>query len=227
MKLVIFDCDGTIADSQHMIVAAMDEAFRVANLPPPPRQAVVQVIGLSLVQAVADVLPEAERERAPDVAEEYKSAFHALRASGSKQEPLFPGVRDALHTLQRNGTLLGVATGKSVRGVKHLLEREGLTGLFSTIQTADTNPSKPHPAMIEMAMAETGADAHETVMIGDTTFDMLMARSAGVAAIGVAWGYHPVEALRNAGAAAIVADAGAMLEAIERLTTPRVEAERA
>lgn len=226
MTLVIFDCDGTIADSQHMIVEAMNGAFAAALLPEPPREEVVRVIGLSLEQAVRDLLPEAEAGRAAQIAEDYKQAFHVLRAAGVRQEPLFPGMRDAILRLKAQGHVLGIATGKSVRGVKLLLEREGLAGHFDTIQTADTHPSKPHPSMIEVAMLETGARPHETVMIGDTVFDMAMARNAGVAAVGVGWGYHPVEALIEAGADVIAADAGEMLAAIAGLTAP-IEAARA
>jgi phosphoglycolate phosphatase len=220
MQLAIFDCDGTIADSQHMIVEAMNGAFATARLPQPAREDVVAVIGLSLEQAVRELLPETGAGGAAQIAEDYKQAFHALRAAGVQQEPLFPGMRDAILRLKADGFLLGIATGKSVRGVKVLLEREGLLGEFDTIQTADTHPSKPHPSMIEVAMLETGQQPHETVMIGDTVFDMAMARNAGVAAIGVGWGYHATDALIEAGADVIAGDAGDMLAAIARLTAP-------
>lgn len=214
MQLVIFDCDGTIADSQHMIVAAMNEAFRVAGLTTPPREAVVQVIGLSLEHAVRQLLPEELHARAAAMAEDYKGAFHELRAAGLPQEPLFPGLKSAITHLHQSGAVLGIATGKSRRGVRVLLEREGLSEMFATIQTADTHPSKPHPSMIETALAETGADAASTVMVGDTTYDMAMARNAGVRALGVSWGYHPVSALHDAGAHEVVADAAALLAAL-------------
>lgn len=223
MQLAIFDCDGTIADSQHMIVAAMTEAFRFADLPPPPREAVVRVIGLSLEHAVRDVLPEALHGRAADIAEDYKRAFHALRDAGLPQEPLFPGMKAAILHLHQLGVCLGIATGKSRRGVRLLLEREGLIDVFDTIQTADTHPSKPHPSMIEAAMTETGANARDTVMIGDTTFDMAMARNASVTAIGVAWGYHPAAALRETGADVIVDDAADMLAALARYAATQSE----
>lgn len=216
MQLVIFDCDGTIADSQHMIVAAMNEAFRVAALPEPPRDAVVQVIGLSLESAVRELLPEELHARAAVIAEDYKNAFHDLRAAGLPQEPLFPGMKSAITFLHQQGALLGIATGKSRRGVRLLLEREGLADAFVTVQTADTHPSKPDPSMIDTAMAETGARPDETLVIGDTTFDMAMARNAGVRAIGVAWGYHPIAALRDAGADVIVEDAAGLLAEVAR-----------
>lgn len=223
MQLAIFDCDGTIADSQHMIVAAMAEAFRVTGLPAPPREAVVRVIGLSLEHAVRELVPEALHARAAAIAEDYKSSFHALRDAGLPPEPLFPGLKAAILQLKQQGVRLGIATGKSRRGVRLLLEREGLADAFDTIQTADTHPSKPHPSMIDAAMAETGANAGDTVMIGDTTFDMAMAVNAGVHGVGVAWGYHPVAALREAGAGVIVADAAAMLETLARYAATRKE----
>lgn len=215
MALFIFDCDGTIADSQHMIVAAMTEAFRVAELPTPPREQIVQVIGLSLEHAVRELLPERELERSGVIAEDYKGAFRALRSGGHPEEPLFPGMKAAIETLLATSAQLGIATGKSRRGVNILLQREGLSDAFSTIQTADTHPSKPHPSMIEAAMLDTGSERHETVMIGDTTFDMSMAKNAGVTAVGVGWGYHSADLLKQAGADIICDDAVNLLAALQ------------
>jgi len=207
LKLVVFDCDGTIVDSQHMIVAAMEQAFTGSGLPMPGRTAILSVVGLSLEQAVRRLLPPAIDTDIGALAEAYKSAFGELRRDKAHQEPLYPGVREALRTLANEpGVLLGVATGKSRRGLAAVLEREGLADLFVTIQTADTHPSKPHPAMLRAAMAEAGTDAHRTLMVGDTTYDIGMARDAGARAIGVAWGYHPVSELEAAGAHRVLAD---------------------
>jgi phosphoglycolate phosphatase len=204
-KLVLFDCDGTIVDSQHMIVAAMTGAFAEVGLVAPPRADILSVVGLSLIPAVTRLLPA---DVAPDVVREvvelYKNGFQVLRRDPINHEPLYPGAREVIHALAaREDVVLGVATGKSRRGVDVLFEREGLTDLFVTIQTADDHPSKPHPSMIHRALAETTAGADRTVMIGDTTYDIEMARAAGVTAIGVSWGYHQVEDLALAGAAAI------------------------
>jgi phosphoglycolate phosphatase len=126
---------------------------------------------------------------------------------------MFPGASDAIGALSsRDDILLGIATGKSRRGVNGLLEREGLEGVFATIMTADDAPSKPHPAMIERAMDAVGAIPEDTVMIGDTTFDMLMARAASVTAIGVGWGYHEARELSEAGASAVVEDFASLLK---------------
>ncbi len=201
MKLVIFDCDGTLVDSQGIIFAAMKGAFVAHGLTCPPRAEVLSIVGLSLQEAVARLLPDADVADVREVADAYKNAFGDLRADPAHAEPMYDGARAAIETLAaRDDVLLGVATGKSRRGVRVLFEREGLTPYFTTIQTADTHPSKPHPSMIATAMVEAGATAEQTVMIGDTTFDVDMALAAGVHAIGVEWGYHPAETLRAAGA---------------------------
>lgn len=201
LKLVIFDCDGTILDSQHSIVAAMAHAFSEVGLVPPDRQAVLSVVGLSLPQAVERLLPGHDTALVHRISDTYKSCFREIRHQNDHREPLYPGMREAIAALaRRDDVVLGIATGKSRRGVRDLLEREGWTHLFPTIQTADTNPSKPHPAMILTAMAEAGTEPMRTIMIGDTTFDIEMARAAEVHALGVSWGYHPVASLTRAGA---------------------------
>jgi len=206
MYLIIFDCDGTLVDSQHIIVAAMTRAFHANGLELPMRDQILSIVGLSLPLAVARLLPEdADPALVARVSEAYREAFFELRQDPCHQEPMFPGALETIRELSsRPNVVLGVATGKSRRGVKALFERFGIGEHFFTIQTADTHPSKPHPSMILQAMAEAGAEPHRTVMIGDTTYDIEMARAAGVGAIGVSWGYHPVVALEAAGAHLIV-----------------------
>jgi phosphoglycolate phosphatase len=199
-RLAVFDCDGTLVDSQAAICRAMDECFACHGLTPPERHATRRIVGLSLPQAMRALLPEAEPRLHELLAETYKSAFHRHRAEGLVEEPLFEGIVEAVRALDDAGWLLGVATGKSDRGLRLCLERHGLHGRFVTLQTADRHPSKPHPAMLQAAIAEAGAAPETTVMIGDTSFDMMMACEAGAHALGVDWGYHDAEELRSAGA---------------------------
>lgn len=153
----------------------------------------------------------------------YRDAFFELRRSGHIGDPLFPGIREALETLAAQAdTLLGIATGKSRRGVHALIEREGWTGLFATIQTADDAPSKPHPGMLFQAMAATGTGPDNAVMIGDTSYDMLMAQAAHMTGIGVTWGYHDAAELIEAGASPVVADVPELLAALTRSTQRRI-----
>jgi phosphoglycolate phosphatase len=200
VRLAIFDCDGTLVDSQANICLAMEDCFASAGLPAPPRERTLRVVGLSLVEAMRAMAPEVEDTLHVALAEGYKTAFQRLRGRGLVDEPLYDGVGDLLDTLEADGWLLGVATGKSDRGLRLCLERHGLAGRFVTLQTADRHPSKPHPSMVEAALAETGADADLSMMIGDTSYDMAMARAAGVRAVGAAWGYHETDALIAAGA---------------------------
>jgi phosphoglycolate phosphatase len=202
VKLIIFDVDGTLVDSQDLIVAAQRESFRAHGLAPPTRERSLSIVGLSLVEAMRVLAPNGPAE---SLAEGYKAAFHRLRANPAYREPLFPGAAELLGELsRRDDVLLGIATGKSRRGVAHLLQRHGWERVFATIQTADDHPSKPDPAMLEQALAETGVEPRDSVMVGDSTFDMAMARAAGIGAIGVAWGYHRPDALRETGAEAIM-----------------------
>lgn len=203
-RLIVFDYDGTLVDSQHNIVAAMGEAFAACGLPEPPAAAVRRVVGLSLESALEELLEEKVQSALPRVAQTYRDIFLAKRQRADFHEPLFADVRETLLGLNEPEVRLGIATGKAMRGLRASLEWHRLSGLFVTLQTADRHPSKPHPAMLREAMAEAGAEAEETVVVGDTSFDMAMARSENVAAIGVSYGYHGADDLRRAGAAAII-----------------------
>ncbi|WP_114954073.1 HAD-IA family hydrolase [Sphingosinicella terrae] len=199
-RLVIFDCDGTLVDSQHNICAAMEDCFVSAGLEPPARERTRSIVGLSLVEAMREMLPEAEPDFHAALAESYKATFLAMRRQGLADEPLYEGISDLLARLDGAGWLLGVATGKSDRGLALCLEHHGLSSRFVTLQTADRHPSKPHPSMVLQAIADAGAAPETTLVIGDTSYDMAMACSAGATAIGATWGYHETDRLLQAGA---------------------------
>ncbi|MBC7156681.1 MAG: HAD-IA family hydrolase [Rhodobacteraceae bacterium] len=214
-RLVVFDVDGTLVDSQRQILASMAAAFALLGRPMPPRAVALSVVGLSLPQALARLMPDVGAADLARMEAEYRAGFAGGGEAG--QAPLYPGARAALDGLAaREGVLLGVATGKSRRGLNRVLAHHRLAGHFATTQVADDHPSKPHPAMLLAALAETGAAPG--VMVGDTSFDIEMGRAAGFRTIGVAWGYHPVAALHAAGADLVIggfAELAGALEALE------------
>lgn len=215
--LVIFDCDGTLVDSQNIIVTAMTRAFQSAGRTPPTRGETLSIVGLSLPVAMSMLAPDADDNGVERLVEDYRKAFGALRSEPSLHEPMFDGMADALRALRaRPEVVIGMATGKSRRGVDRIVEKHDLGGMFSTIQTADGHPSKPHPSMIEQAMRDADAEPQRTVMIGDTTFDVEMAVAAGVTPIGVAWGYHDVAELRSAGADLVAETPTELISMIDR-----------
>ncbi|MEQ8195566.1 MAG: HAD-IA family hydrolase [Rhodospirillales bacterium] len=204
LRLAVFDCDGTMVDSQHSIVAAMHAAFAAEGLAPPAAEAVRRVVGLPLLEAIALLNPTLGPSVHETLREQYRQAYAGSRMRGEIDDPMFPGLTQTLDDLERDGWLLGIATGKSHVGLVNTLQTHGLLERFLTLQTADRAAGKPNPDMLLQAMAETGVDKTQTVMIGDTTFDIEMARNAGTLAIGVAWGYHEAEELISAGAHAVV-----------------------
>lgn len=215
LRLVIFDVDGTLVDSQAEIMAAMTLAFEAEGLAMPDRSTVLSIVGLSLAEAFRVLCPDTDEAQRERLVEAYKASFMQLRSDNQEMGPLFPGARDALDVLRaQDHTLLAVATGKSRRGLDKVLERHGLTGVFQSEQVADHHPSKPNPSMILAALNETGVIPQKAVMLGDTTFDMDMARAAGIKKIGVTWGYHAADALQPD---AMIADFAALAGAVDQL----------
>jgi phosphoglycolate phosphatase len=202
-RLAIFDCDGTLVDSGATIHAALAASFEQNGLAQPSVDASRRIIGLSLTEAMAALLRGLSIEQHRVLAEDYKRAFWELRAAGKVEEPLFDGVTELLDALEADGWLLAIATGKSDRGLKHCLESHGIHARFVSLQTADRHPSKPHPSMVEQAIADAGAAPDTTIVLGDTSFDMAMAAAAGAAPIGAGWGYHETQELFDAGAIAV------------------------
>ena len=204
LRLAVFDCDGTLVDSQASIVSSMAAASRAHGLAAADPESVRRIVGLPLDVGIARLFPNLDATGIASVREGYRQAFSDLRQTGEIEEPLYPGVLETLEFLEQAGWLLGIATGKSHKGLVSTLATHDLEGRFVTVQTADRALGKPHPEMMLNALSETGADATQAVMIGDTTFDMEMARNANVWAIGVAWGYHGVDELTAAGAHTVV-----------------------
>lgn len=217
MRLVIFDLDGTLVDS-HVFIARMQKAaFEAEGLPAPSPHAVRQVIGLSLPE-VMQSLSGGDAALVERLSTHYRGFVHGPEGVAPADEGLYEGAFGVLQALyDAPDTMLGIATGKGLRGVGRVLDNHELVDMFETVQTPDTNPSKPHPGMLQSAMEETGVTPADTVMIGDTTFDMEMARSAGTRALGVSWGSHSVEQLTHAGAHMIINDFAALPEAVEQL----------
>lgn len=201
-SLVIFDVDGTLVDSQGDILAAMAAAFEAVGVRLPQRAELLGIVGLSLNVAMARLVPALEDVDHERMVGAYKAAYMDLRATAgvAQSSPLYPGALAALQLLHdRDDVLLGIATGKSKRGLDKLIEGHGLEGMFQTQQCADFHPSKPHPSMLLAALSETGIAAERAVMVGDTSFDMDMAHAAGIAGVGVGWGYHDRQRLTRAG----------------------------
>jgi phosphoglycolate phosphatase len=202
-RLAVFDCDGTLVDGQAPVCDAMEAAFAAAGLPKPDRRDVRHIVGLSLPVAIRQLASEASDRQIADAVAAYKAGFRQAREQGMVAEPLFDGIVPLLDRLGASGWALAVATGKSNRGLQLCLTEHGLLDRFTSLQGADFHPSKPDPAMLHVAMQEAMAEPGQTVMIGDTVYDIEMGIAAGTRAIGVAWGYHPVEALLEAGAEAV------------------------
>lgn len=206
LKLVIFDVDGTLIDSQAHIVGAMNAAFDGLGLTPPSREQTLSIVGLSLPVAMDRLMPDTDAATQSALVEGYKQGFMRMRTEDDEAlSPFYPGAREALDRLAaRDDLLLGIATGKSRRGMDHLMKMHGLRRLFQTVQVADDHPSKPNPSMIQACLSETGVDTTHAVILGDTVFDMEMGRNAGIPAIGASWGYHPAENLTDAGAVSVL-----------------------
>ncbi len=212
--------DGTLVDSQHVIAEAMAIAFNDQGFKPPPPTAVKRVVGLRLEEAIARLLDELAESAVDVLAARYRQVFFELRSRPDHVEPLFPGVRETLALLDRPEVALAIATGKNRRGLLAVLERHEIGHHFTILKTADDGPGKPNPHILIDAMAEAGAEPDETVMIGDTVFDMAMARDAAVRAIGVGWGYHEADELSASGARIVIDRLHDLLPTLNSLGDP-------
>jgi phosphoglycolate phosphatase len=205
-RFVVFDCDGTLVDSQFMISESMRRAFAAHDLAPLPREEVRRIVGLRLEEAIAKLVPELPGSKHQEIADSYRESFFELHDDQALQEPLYDGAKAAVQNLHDAGYLLGIATGKSRRGLDRILANYDLRKYFSDIRTADDGPGKPNPQILLDAMGRVGVDASSTAVIGDTTFDISLAVNAKAYGIGVEWGYHEVQELLGAGAVQVIGD---------------------
>jgi phosphoglycolate phosphatase len=215
LRLVIFDLDGTLVDSADVIVQLMEETFSGRGLTVPSARDIRRTVGLSLEVAMVR-LGSGDAEEGRMLANDFRMFAGRQHQRGMADHRLYPGAKQAIERIGTpDATLLGIATGKELAGLKRVLESHDLGPNFTTLQTPDTNPSKPHPGMVLSAMSETGAHEGATVMVGDTSFDMEAAVAAGARCIGVSWGYHSRGALKKAGAASVIDRFDQLDEAIE------------
>ncbi|UPA25770.1 HAD-IA family hydrolase [Shinella oryzae] len=217
MRLVLFDCDGTLVDSVKLIHEVMARTFVDFGYARPDMAETKAIIGLTLDIAIARMLgkPHVDDEALAMTAH-YKAIFTGVRAEPGFQEPLFDGIAPMMARLEREDELiLGAVTGKSRRGLDLIRASHGFDKTFFVSRTADDCPSKPHPAMVTECCSEAGIDADRTVVIGDAVYDMQMAKAAGAKAIGVSWGYASVPELVDAGADHILRTPADLLEWLE------------
>lgn len=212
--LAVFDIDGTLVDSRAAILEAAVTAARAVGLPEPGYDAVRQIVGLSLHEALRALAPSLTDGELADFVAAYQDAFRRMHATPGFSEPLYPGAMDLVRRLKRDGWRLSLATGQSRRGVERNLARAGWAELFISSHCAEDGPGKPHPAMLVAAMGACGADAERTVMIGDTAHDMRMAVNAGVRPQGVAWGFHTADEVLASGAVHVAGDFPALERAL-------------
>ncbi len=216
VTLVVFDCDGTLVDSAHNVIACMQKAFQEAGLPVPSDQSIRRTIGLNPDVAVRSLAARPlSFEQLDRIVTTYKTSFFHRRLQIDHHEPLFDGVRSVLDALYARDIAMAVATGKSLRGLHAVIEQHGLQKYFSSLQTPDHNPGKPHPQMLDKAMSEVDGRRERTFMVGDTTFDMMLARNAGCRAVGVSWGYHDASELKETGAEWIIDHFDELLDIVE------------
>ncbi|WP_193188618.1 HAD-IA family hydrolase [Nisaea sediminum] len=221
LRLVVFDMDGTLIDSQHHIIASMTRAFLENGFAAPDPASVRAGVGLPLETIFRSLLPGQEPAVYGRLVEAYRVDHHDKLDRGERHEPLMPGAREVIERLDAVGYLIALATGKGTRGARHALEVHGLIDYFVSIQTANTAPGKPHPGMLLQAMDEAGVEARDTVMVGDTVYDLETARNASVASVGVTWGYHERDALQSYGAGALIDHFDDLDAAVERLLANR------
>lgn len=214
-RFAVFDIDGTLVDSRAIITTCMDKAFIGAGLPPPGFERTRRVIGLSLAVGLEQLAPQADDALRTLILESYRTAFFEMRQDPAFLSLAYEGADALLRSLLADNWVLGIATGKSGRGLDAMLEQHAWGDLFQAHFCADDGPGKPHPHMVLENMRVVGARPEQTLVIGDSEHDMAMAVAAGTTAIGVSWGFGTTEEMLAAGAARVTHQMSELEEALK------------
>ena len=218
LRLAVFDLDGTLLDSAASIVAGVMACWEVCGFPMPEPDRVRRIIGLPWDESVRTLLPGAGAAEFARIRAYYDAVAHGERTRPPREQALFPGVPEMLDAVAASGYLLAIITSRSSNRLHELLEEQGIGHRFVSLKTTDHGPGKPNPHLMLQTLSEIGVDRGDAVMVGDTTFDILMARNAGTAAVGVSWGVHEPHELREAGAHHVVEALQEILPTLELLT---------
>ncbi len=218
LKLAAFDLDGTLLNSIPSIVSGVQACWGSLGFPAVTDDEIRNIIGLPWEQSIQMLLPGAGDREIGMIRAYYSEVVQGTREAPERPpETLFPGIVELLDALEDDGYVLAIVTSRTNRRLEDLLADNGVGGRFVSIKSADQGPGKPNPFLLNEAMRETGVDAADTVMIGDTTYDVLTARNAGTGAIGVTWGVHPAHELEGAGAHHIADEVDELVNYIDRL----------
>lgn len=204
IRLAVFDLDGTLLDSAQSIVDGVLACWTHCGFPEPDPLAIRRIIGLPWEESIQALLPGAGAAEFKMVRDYHDEVARGTLPRPPRNEALFPGALETLDRLEEAGYVLAIVTSRGNRRLVQLLEEQRIGHRFASIKTVDHGPGKPNPYLLLQAMEETGAMRERTVMVGDTTYDVMMARNAGTSAIGVSWGVHEPHELTAAGAHHVV-----------------------
>ncbi len=218
LRLAAFDLDGTLLDSASSIVTGVMACWEACGFPLPEADHVRRIIGLPWEESIIELLPGAGQAEFAQIRAYHEEVARGERPRPERSEALFPGVLPMLDAVESSGYLLAIITSRSGGRLMELLEAHGIRERFISLKTTDNGPGKPNPHLMMQVLSETGVDKTDAVMIGDTTFDILMARNAGTSSVGVTWGVHESHELRDAGAGHVADHIDEILPAIDRLT---------
>ena len=221
LRLAAFDLDGTLLDSASSIVTGVMACWEACGFPLPEADHVRRIIGLPWEESIVELLPGAGEAEFAQIRAYHDEVARGERPRPARSEELFPGVLPMLDAVAESGYLLAIITSRSGGRLIELLEAQGIRNRFVSLKTTDHGPGKPNPHLMMQALDETGVHKDDAVMIGDTTFDILMARNAGTASVGVSWGVHDSHELQDAGAGHVADHIDEILPAIDRLTGGR------